>query len=472
LIKNHLSWEITFFVIRRKTMKNQKSILMILLSLLLAAMLLSACSSGDATETPTVAPTEVPTEMVEPTDEPVDILPTAAPGEATLTANENVRVRSGPSQQYPVYKNMAGGETAKLLGVSTDGTYYAIDVPVVSPNTGWVDANFATISNADSLPVIEAPPVPPTAEFVGVQEGDPTLIATDAIFVHSGPGDKYPAYGVAEAGSKGLAIGVSEDGNWWVVRINPDVVGEGNGWIQKELVTTENVGEDLQVIKTPPLPETGELPPPDTNGPYGIATDYLNVRSGPGTNYAVLGVVAPSASGEIVGKSADGAWWQFKISTNYSPDGVGWGHSAYINAYNTEGVPVVEAPPASTAPPPTNPDLPEGSYSCILVSQDPVDETIIQAGAAFDMVWEVQNVGTETWTVADTLVTKVGAEVDQPLSSVDSLPLSNDVSAGSNYVITVPMTAPGFAGTFGEYWNITLGDQIVCYFYNVIQVQE
>ncbi len=455
-------------------MRKRSSILLTVLSLLLAALLLSACSSDNATEAPTETPTEAvePTaEMVEPTAEPVDILPTAAPSEATLTASANLSVRSGPSQTYPVYLNMTGGSTAKLLGVSEDGTYYAVDVPVVSPNTGWVDANFATISDANDLPVLAAPPVPPTAAFVEVQPGDPTVIVTDAVFVHSGPGDPYPAYGVAEAGSKGLAIGVSEDGDWWVVRINPDIVGEGSGWVQKEFVTTENVGDDLPVIKTPPLPETGELPPPDTNGPYGIATDYVNVRSGPGTNYPVLGVAAPSASGEIVGKSADGAWWQFTISTNFSPNGLGWANAAYINVYNVEGVPVVEAPPVSTAPP-TNPDLPEGSYSCILVSQDPVDETVFQAGVAFDMAWEVQNVGTESWTVEDTLISKVGAEVDQPLSAIDTLPLAKQVDPGSNYTVLVPMTSPGFAGKFGEYWTITLGDQTVCYFYNVIQVQE
>ena len=215
-------------------MKNRKPILIVVLTLLVAAMLLAACSSGESTEAPAEPTAEMATEaveptadVVEPTAEPVDILPTAAPEEATLTADGNVYVRSGPSQQYPVYLNMVGGSTAKLLGVSADGTYYAIDVPVVSPHTGWVDANFATISNAGELPVLEAPPVPPTAEFSGVQPGDPTLIASDAIFIKSGPGDQYPAYGIAETGSKALAIGVSEDGLWWVVRINPEIVGEG-----------------------------------------------------------------------------------------------------------------------------------------------------------------------------------------------------------------------------------------------------
>ncbi len=441
-------------------MKNRKTTLLLVLTLLVTALLLAACSSPEPTEAPAPPPAE-PTEAV------VDILPTAAPGEATLTAKENVYVRSGPSQQYPVYLTMAGGETAKLLGVSADGTYYAIDVPLVSPHTGWVDANFATVSNAGDLPVVEAPPIPPTAEFVGPQPGDPTLIATDEVYVRSGPGNEYPAYGIALQDAKGLLIGESEDGNWWVVRLNPEVVGKGHGWVQKEFVTVENLPDNLAKIKTPPLPQAGELPPPDTTGPYGVAADYINVRSGPGTNYPVLGVAAPGASATITGKSTDGLWWQVQISTNFSPDGRGWVHSAYVNAYNVENVPVVEAP---AAPPAGSP--PEGSYTCILVGQNPADYTVFKPGETFQMTWEVQNVGSTPWSTADTHISKVGAEQDQPLSEVTEMPLDHDVAYGETYSVSVPMTAPGFAGQFGEYWIIAQGDTTVCYFYNVIQVQE
>ena len=448
-------------------MKNRGFFLFFIVGLLFGALLLSACSSEEPTEAPTEA-VEPTAELEEPTAEPVDILPTAEQGEPTLTANENVRVRSGPSQQYPIYSKLAGGDTAKLLGISADSTYYAIEVPIVAPNTGWVDANFATISNAADLPVLEAPPVPPTSDFVGPEEGDPTLVAADAVFVRSGPGDQYPAYGIAEAGSKGLAIGVSEDGDWWVVRINPEIVGAGYGWVLKEFVTTENIDEPLAVISTPPVPTTGTLPAPDPNGPYGIANAYINVRSGPGLNYPALVVAAPGASAEISGKSADNAWWQVKVSTDFSADGFAWVHAAYVVAFNVENVPVVEAP----APPTTNPNPPEGGYSCLLVAQSPVDGTVMETGQAFDMVWTVQNAGEGTWTVADTVITKVTATLEQPLSSIDTLDLAADVIPGATYDVTVPMVAPDFAGEFGEYWIITQGDVTVCDFYNIIQVEE
>ena len=50
--------------------------------------------------------------------------------------------------------------------------------------------------------------------------------------------------------------------------------------------------------------------PPPAGSAYAVTTDYVNVRTGPGTNYPVLGVAAPGASAAITGKSSDGAWWQ------------------------------------------------------------------------------------------------------------------------------------------------------------------
>jgi len=133
-------------------MKNRKTTLLLVLTLLVTAILLAACSSPEPTQAPPPAA---------PTEAPVDILPTASSGEAMLTAKQNLYVRSGPSQQYPVYLAMSGGETAKLVGVSEDGTFYAIEVPLVSPNTGWVNAELADVTGAEGLPVMPAPQFPP-----------------------------------------------------------------------------------------------------------------------------------------------------------------------------------------------------------------------------------------------------------------------------------------------------------------------
>lgn len=51
-----------------------------------------------------------------------------------------------------------------------------------------------------------------------------------------------------------------------------------------------------------------------------VATDVLNVRAGPGLDYAVKGQLKQGDAITIIGKSADGLWWQFSggwVSATY-----------------------------------------------------------------------------------------------------------------------------------------------------------
>ena len=66
----------------------------------------------------------------------------------------------------------------------------------------------------------------------------------------------------------------------------------------------------------------------------------INVRAGPGTNYAVIGTAAPDELFPITGKSPGaGDWWQI----NY--DGrTGWVYGPLVTATNAQDVQVVDPP--------------------------------------------------------------------------------------------------------------------------------
>jgi uncharacterized protein YraI len=82
----------------------------------------------------------------------------------------------------------------------------------------------------------------------------------------------------------------------------------------------------------------------------------LNVRSGPGTNYDRVGSLAAGSTVEIVGRTANSSWWQIPYAG--APDGKGWISAGYGTARNTDGAPVVEAPPAPTPSAPTATPVP------------------------------------------------------------------------------------------------------------------
>ncbi len=423
--------------------------------------------------TPVPPATEVPTEAVPPGPTPdpsipVAVVPTPAPGEPSAVANFNTTIYSGPGIDYVVYASFLGGSTARVVGVSEDGLWWAISIPVAPDGTGWVSGGWVTVANADGVPVLPTPPLPPTVEMVPPAPEDPQATALANVYVRTGPATTFPAYGIAKTNATGRVLGVSEDNQWWVVRLDPSVVGAGYGWVMAQYTYAQNV-EGIQVIKTPAAPTVEVPPPPPAGVPTVTATDAVNIRSGPGTNYPVLFVAPAGASGEASGISADGAWYQVRISTQYSADGLGWVSASYVIAQNTSGLPVVTAPPAPPVVGPTPPEV--SGNQCTLVSQSPVDGTVFSIGTPFDATWVVANSGDTRWDQGEYDVRFVGAAENVYLhTGPDVNDLSFTVEPGQTYNFTMSMLAPFGPGNFGELWEIAAGAQVACQFYVYITV--
>jgi uncharacterized protein YraI len=115
---------------------------------------------------------------------------------------------------------------------------------------------------------------------------------------------------------------------------------------------------------------------------FTVNSGTVNVRSGPGTTYAVVGKVSQGQQFDITAKSPDNGWWQFTyngqpawvttdlVSANPAADGVQV--AADIPAAPT-AAPVVVQAPAPTArpaapPPPAAPAAPPSKYALSEVS--------------------------------------------------------------------------------------------------------
>lgn len=91
------------------------------------------------------------------------------------------------------------------------------------------------------------------------------------------------------------------------------------------------------IAATPPpvvvWPDSASPPTADqANAPLVTAANTdVNIRSGPGVDYKVVGLLRTGQSLEIVGRSADSAWWQ--VST---PQGLGWVSAKVTVASNVD----------------------------------------------------------------------------------------------------------------------------------------
>jgi uncharacterized protein YraI len=92
---------------------------------------------------------------------------------------------------------------------------------------------------------------------------------------------------------------------------------------------------------------------PALSGPaVSITSDSANVRSGPGTQYEVIGQLQNGVTATVRGKSADGAWWQ--VDYPGVQGGMGWVSGGLTQPNSAAAsAPVAAAPPTSTPAPVT-----------------------------------------------------------------------------------------------------------------------
>jgi uncharacterized protein YraI len=420
-----------------------------------------------ATPLPTVVPSTPTSSPVPPTptatqpptapvydSAPVAALPTPAAGAPSATANANTWIYSGPGTNYIVYAAMKGGVSAAVVGIDSTGQWYVISVPVAPNQIGWVAGSTVTVANAGQLPVVTAPPPPASVSMVPPGASDPQATTLAQTYVRSGPGTTYPAYGIAQPGKTAFVLGKSTDGLWWMIRINPELVGAGSGWVSAAYVQTANTDSVpvVNVTGSGALPPATIVPPAPVPGAPTITTvDYVNLRSGPGSEYPVIGYASPGATTTATGISSDGGWYQFAVPTSKYPAGYLWVSASYVIASNTSGLPVVTAPPAP--PPAATPGATSGD--CVLVSQTPADGASYNPGTAFSVTWVLKNTGVNPWIMGEADVKFEGALNNVRLSQgYDVYDIPTTVNPGQSLTITGNGVAPSTSGSYGETWAI------------------
>ncbi len=105
-----------------------------------------------------------------------------------------------------------------------------------------------------------------------------------------------------------------------------------------------------------PVPATATVPPTAVPSPtpepaaFTVTSEALNVRSGPGTTFPVIGRLDEGATYPITGKTANGDWWQFDYNGK-----TGWVIGTNVNVKGADAVQVAQniPQPPTAAPRPT-----------------------------------------------------------------------------------------------------------------------
>ena len=281
------------------------------------------------------------------TQTPAPAADTPTPEEPAVIVIGEMNIRNGAGTEYDIIGSATAGREFAITGKNQEGDWWQIDF---EGKTGWIYAPFVVASGTENVPVVAAAPtptadsIPPTAT-TEPEAAAPLATANGLINVRSGPGTVYLVLGEALTGQQFAILGKSQDEEWWQI----DFEGQ-TGWIYAPIVTVTNA-ENVQVATVIPAPPPAEntSPPitpaePGTAGPELRVIGLINVRSGPGTNYAVIGRATPGEYFAVSGINLEEDWWQIDYDGQ-----TGWVFAQFVTATDGENVPVVTDIPT---PPP------------------------------------------------------------------------------------------------------------------------
>ena len=217
--------------------------------------------------------------------------PTQAPSngsEQTAKTTEYVNFRSGPGTNYSSKGVIALGTTVTVTDTS-NSEWYAVRLS--NGSTGYIFAQYLKLNSSSSATATPAPS--------GSEQSAKT---TEYVNFRSGPGTNYSSKGVIALGTT-VTVTDTSNSEWYAVRLS----NGSTGYIF------------AQYLKLNSSSSATATPAPSGSEQSAKTTEYVNFRSGPGTNYSSKGVIASGTTVTVTDRS-NSQWYAVRLangSTGY-----------------------------------------------------------------------------------------------------------------------------------------------------------
>ena len=225
--------------------------------------------------------------------------PTQAPSngsEQTAKTTEYVNFRSGPGTNYSSKGVIALGTTVTVTDTS-NSEWYAVRLS--NGSTGYIFARYLKLNSSSSATATPAPTQAPNGS-------EQTAKTTEYVNFRSGPGTNYNSKGVIALGTT-VTVTDTSNSEWYAVRLS----NGSTGYIFAQYLKL-NSSSSATATPAPTQAPSGSEQSAKT-------TEYVNFRSGPGTNYSSKGVIASGTTVTVTDRS-NSQWYAVRLangSTGY-----------------------------------------------------------------------------------------------------------------------------------------------------------
>lgn len=181
-----------------------------------------------------------------------------------------------------------------------------------------------------------------------------------------------------------------------------------------------------------------------TSVEYIQALSDLNIRSGPGTGYSIVGYLAGGQYAKVTGVHSASGWWRVICPDNTIGSCWVTGSPQFSKPENLSTLP--------TATPTKSPTTSGCTDIAALVADVTVpDNTQFAPNTGFNKTWRLKNIGTCIWSNNYQIV-HAGGHLLGAIST--SFALNQTVSPGQTADITISMVSPDTANNYQSDWKL------------------
>ena len=218
---------------------------------------------------------------------------TSSGEERSAKTTEYVNFRSGPGTNYNSKGVIALGTTVTVTDTS-NAQWYAVRLS--NGSTGYIFAEYISFTGSNTPSATAAPTQAPS------NGSEQTAKTTEYVNFRSGPGTNYNSKGVIALGTT-VTVTDTSNSEWYAVRLS----NGSTGYIF------------AQYLKLNSSSSATATPAPSGSEQSAKTTEYVNFRSGPGTNYSSKGVIASGTTVTVTDRS-NSQWYAVRLangSTGY-----------------------------------------------------------------------------------------------------------------------------------------------------------
>ena len=261
----------------------------------------------------------------------------AEDGEVNAKTTADVNFRSGPGTNYNS-KAVIGSGTGIIVTDTGNSQWYA--VRLTNGSTGYIYAEYIRITGDVGTPSAPAEPTPAPSN----PEAEQTAKTTEYVNFRTGPGINYSSKGVISLGTT-VTVTDTSNSQWYAVRL----ANGSTGYI---------FAQYIKITSTPsatatPAPTPTPAPSDPSKEQTAKTTEYVNFRTGPGTNYSSKGVI-PSGTAITVTDTSNSQWYAVRLADGST----GYIYAQYIKITSATATPApTEAPADGTVRAKTTADV-------------------------------------------------------------------------------------------------------------------